>query len=172
MVIDKYDAATQTLSFKPATTSNFATGMTASFSGGSAKATADDATNRVTVAAQNHNHDVDVSGTAAKSSSTKMVAASDHTHSLTNLSVTSTFTGTGVRLIGSFSGTEGTITYTPAGSISSTSASGTISTVGAQTIVTGDPSSNPGITNVVMEIGEEIKDGENVETYDGSIEVM
>lgn len=62
---------------------------------------------------------ISVSGTAAKSTSAAAtVASSDHTHGVGTLKAT--YTGTGVRLVGSFSGSQGTITYTPAGTISST----------------------------------------------------
>ena len=64
---------------------------------------------------------INVSGSAAASASSAKVATSDHIHSLVSNAVSSTFTGTGVRLVGSFSGTEGTINYTPSGTISKTS---------------------------------------------------
>jgi hypothetical protein len=62
---------------------------------------------------------ISVNGTAAKSTSAAAtVASSDHTHGVGTLGAV--FAGTGVELKGTFKGTQGTITYTPAGTISST----------------------------------------------------
>lgn len=78
---------------------------------------------------------ISVSGTAAKTTSTAAtVASSNHTHGVGTLSAA--FSGTGVQLVGSFSGSQGTITYTPAGTISET----TITVVKpAETVATTDP---------------------------------
>lgn len=78
---------------------------------------------------------ISVSGNAAASTSEAVtVAASNHTHGVGTLSAA--FSGTGVQLVGSFSGSQGSITYTPVGTISDT----TITVVKpAETVDTTDP---------------------------------
>ena len=101
------------------------------------------ASSKVGVSTDTHTHDVSVSGTTTgsitglsftgseatitvkgttlASSSSAVVSLATHTHELVSNAVTSTFTGTGVQLKGSFSGSQGSISYTPEGTIGATS---------------------------------------------------
>lgn len=89
---------------------------TPTFSDGTATATT---TAKVSAATSIHTHAVTTSGSVSIEYTPKGTI-NNHIYTPAGTVSKPIYTGTGVRLVGSFSGSQGSITYTPAGTISDT----------------------------------------------------